>query len=63
MQHMCEGCAVNMYCRWAVCAITAQLCNGNKEVSPIKNWLNGSFLTALQNLSFFQFLWSTLSYL
>ena len=31
-------------------------CNGNKEVSPIKNWLNGSFLTALQNLSFFQFL-------
>ena len=37
MQDVCEGCAVNMYCRWAVCAITAQLCNGINEVSPIKN--------------------------
>ena len=52
MQDVCEGCAVNMYCRWAVCAITARLCNGNNEVSPTKNWLNDSFLTALRNLSF-----------
>ena len=56
MQDVCEGCAVNMYRRWAVCAITARLCNGNNEVSATINWLNGSFLTALQNLSFLPFL-------
>ena len=54
MQHVGEGCAVNMYFGWAVCAITAQLYNGNNEVSPTKNWLNGS-LTALRNLSFLPF--------
>ena len=56
MQDVCEGCAVNRYCRWAVCAITDRLCNGNNQVSPTKNWLNGFFLTALWNLSFLPFL-------
>ena len=56
MQDVCEGSAVNMYCTWAVCAITARLCNGTNEVSPTKNWLNGSFLTALRNRSFLPFL-------
>ena len=51
MQDVCEGCAVNMYCRWAVCAITAR--HGNGENHKLVKWLLLDSLTEPQLPPFF----------